>query len=94
MKFNIMKMKTDKRAKYHFNNCIKNNIIVYPVNIKNKWFIQINNNGKIITGKKVIGTGMSLSSKRQKDWINTINKTLEYWSKLIDKNKNGINKNN
>lgn len=72
--------------------CIKNEILIYPVycDLKNRWYIEVNNRGRIKRYDKEIETGKVLSSKKLQV---PVEKTARYYTDLIIK-VNGTNKEN
>lgn len=66
--------------------CQKSGIIVYPINKDGHWFLNIENNGKIIKGTKKIAYGNSKGASK------LINDAMEetylyFWNKLNKKSK-------
>lgn len=60
--------------------CLRNGIKVYPVNVKSKWFIEVNNNNKITRfEKEVLKNEISLSMA----------KTYIYYYEKLKNVKNG-----
>ena len=99
-------MNNDIEIQKSISNCINNGIFIYPVYFENEknngktiyksnnWYIQVNNNGKLKTYNKSIGTGKTLSSHTKKTkykgsklnpWGDTINKLYVHWNSLIKK---------
>lgn len=77
--------------------CLKNGVTIYPIRQhrdtykngkqilkKGHWYIQVNNNGKLVTYPKSLGTGLRLNGK---DFATQQEKTITYWAKLIEENK-------
>lgn len=72
--------------------CLRVGISVYPVRMektgngfKNRnWYIQVNNNGKITTYPKSLGTGDIIRGKALEE---PIKKTYRHWYKLLNEKK-------
>ncbi len=64
--------------------CQSNGIKVYPISIRNSWYIQISINGKIKTFDKEIGSGATLNSKtpihNKINWVKAIEQTIIFYA--------------